>query len=98
MISEMSQSTSPQDLRYQFLQRTIVKEIYKCEAPTFIDKAMRSEINIIKEILSQPDKYILSMPIAHVVSRDPNWITSSDVCLDATGDLFQDLKFLWHGE
>ena len=69
MISEMSQSTSPHDLRYMLLQRTIAKGIYKYEAPAFIDKAMQSEVHIIKEILSQPDKYNLSTPIAHVVSR-----------------------------
>ena len=39
-----------------FLQRTIAKEIYKCEAPAFIDKAIRSEIHMFKEILSQTDK------------------------------------------
>ena len=56
MISEMSQSTFPQELCYRFLQRNIAKEIYKCEAPAFIDKAIRSEIHMFKEILSQTDK------------------------------------------
>jgi len=98
MVSEMSQSTFPQDLRYRFLQRTIAKEIYKCEAPVFIEKSMRSEINIIKEILSQPDKYNLSTPIAHVVSREPDFITYSDACLEAAGGFSKDLKFWWNVE
>ena len=98
MMSKMSQSTSPPDLHYRFLQRTIAKEIYKCEAPAFIDRAMRSEINIFKKILSKPDKYNLSTIIAHVVSREPNFITYGDTCFEAAGDFSKDIKFWWHVE
>ena len=93
MISKIYQSTSPHVLRYRFLQRTIAKEIYKCAAPAFINKAMRSEIHIIKEILSQPDKYNLSTPIAHVVSRETDFITYGDSCLEAVGGFSKDFKF-----
>ena len=85
MISEMSKSTSSQDLRYRFFQRTIAKEIYKCEAQAFIDTAMRSEIKIIKETLADPAKYNLSTLIAHVVSREPDFVTYGDSCLEAAG-------------
>ena len=53
---------------------------------------MRSETNIIKEILSNPEKYNLSIPIAHVVPRDPDFITYGDTCLAAAGGVSQDLK------
>ena len=98
MISEISESTSPQDKRYRFLQRTIAEEIYKREAPAFINKSLRSEINIIMEILSQLDKYNISTPIAHVVSREPDFITYGDTFLEAPGSFSKYLKFWLHVE
>ena len=69
MISKISKISSPQDLSYRFLQRTIAKEINKYETPAFIDAVIKSEIQIIGEIPSNPTKYNLSTPIAHVVSQ-----------------------------
>ena len=59
---------------------------------------MRYEIKITKEILSDPTKYNISTPIAHVVSREPNSLTYGDVYLEVAGGFSQDLKFWWHVE
>ena len=59
---------------------------------------MRSGIHIIKEILYQPDKYNLSTPIAYVMSREPDFSTYGDACLEAAGGFSKDLEFWWHVE
>ena len=59
---------------------------------------MRSEIKIIKETLADPAKYNLSTLIAHVVSREPDFVTYGDSCLEAAGSFSQDLKLWWHVE
>ena len=35
--------------------KTIAKEVYKCRHKAYIDKPMRSELNIMKDILSSPN-------------------------------------------
>ena len=59
---------------------------------------MRYEIKITKEKFSNPAKYNLSTPIAHVVSREPNFLTYGDVYLEVAGGFSQDLEFWWHVE
>ena len=95
MITEISQSSHTQDLRYRFLQRTIAKQIYKCEASSYIDNAMKSETWIIREILSNLVRYNLSTLIAHVISREPDFITYGNTSIEAAGNFSKYLKFWW---
>ena len=59
---------------------------------------MRSELQIITTVLSQPLKYNLETYIAHIVSRGPVFITYGDACLEAVGGFSEGLKFWWHVE
>ena len=57
---------------------------------------MRSEIKIMKEVLSNPNKYKLETPIAHIILREPDFITVGDSCLEAVGAKPDNLKIWWH--
>ena len=46
------------ELKQKFIQRKIAKETYKYKKKTFIDKALRKELNIMVDILSHPKNSI----------------------------------------
>ena len=64
MIETVAQCNDPSDLQARFLQRNIAKAIYSCTAVTYVNKTLRSELKIIKDILSHPLQYNLVTPIA----------------------------------
>ena len=99
MISKLAHSNDLHnlELKEKYIQSKIAKETYKCKQKTFISKPMRTELKLIQQILSNPTKYSLDTPIAHVVKRDPDFITYGDACLEAGGGFFEN-KFWWHTE
>ena len=52
---------------------------------------MKSELSTMINILSNPDKYNLETPIAHVVKREPDFVTFGDACLEAGGGFSENL-------
>ena len=99
LISEVANSkdTEYHVLKEKMVIKTIAKETYKCQHKAYIDKSMRSEINIMKEILSNPKMYSLETPISHVIHRDPDFVTYGDACLEAGGG-YSENQFWWHIE
>ena len=85
------------DLKETFLQSKIAKDTYKCQHKAFINKTMKSELSTMINILSNPDKYNLETPIAHIVKREPDFVTFGDACLEAGGGFSENL-FWWHVE
>ena len=57
------------------VQSKIVKETYKCQHKVFINQSMDSELNMIINILSNPNKYKLVTPISRIVKREPDFTT-----------------------
>ena len=55
-------------------------------------KSLKCELNLMIKILSNPKKYNLETPIAHVVKRDPDFTILGDACLEAGGG-FADTYF-----
>ena len=98
MISELVRRPSTADLRARFLHRNIAKEIYKCKALAHINRSMKTELKIINRILMNPTLYNLTTPIAHLATRDPDFLAYSDACLEAAGAQVPTLKFWWHIE
>ena len=58
---------------------------------------MRSELKIMDKVFPNPKQYNLGTPIAHLVQREPDFVTYGDACLEAGGG-FSDGKFWWHVE
>ena len=56
-------------------QSKIAKETYKCQHKVFINKSMDSELNMIINIFSNPNKYKLVTPISHIINREPDFAT-----------------------
>ena len=46
---------------------------------------MKSELNTMINILSDPKKFNLETPMAHIVKRDPDFIMFGDACLETGG-------------
>ena len=58
---------------------------------------MKEELRMMKDILSNPKKFNLETPIAHVINREPDFISYGDACLEAGGGYSQNM-FWWHIE
>ena len=99
MISQLANSKDihNSDLIERDIQSKITKEMYKCKQKNFISKPMRVKSKLIKEVLSDSNKYSLSIPIAHVVSRDPEFVSYGDAFLEAGGGFSHNL-FWWYVE
>ena len=54
---------------------------------------MKTELKIIKRILMNPTLYNLTTSIAHLTTRDLDFLTYSDACLEAAGAQVPTLKF-----
>ena len=93
LISELANTKDIDNhyLKERFLQSKIAKETYKYQDKVFISKSMKYELNMMIKILSNPKKYNLETPIAHVVKRDPAFITYGDACLEAGGGFSENL-------
>jgi len=85
------------DLRERFVQSKIGHEMYKCREKTFISNTMRTELKIIHKVLSCPEKYSHETPIAHIILREPDYISYGDASLEAGGGFAENL-FWWHVE
>ena len=99
LISDLANTKNLEDFssKEKFIQKRIAKETYKCQHKAFIDKPMRKELNIMKNILSNPNQFNLEAPIAHVINRHPDFISYGDASLEAAGGFSRDL-FWWHIE
>ena len=58
-------------LKEKFVISKIAKDTYRCQHKVFINKSMMSELKLIINILSNPKKYKLEIPISHIVKREP---------------------------
>ena len=93
MIKAVDQFCDTIDFHSSFLQRNIAKEIYGYTANIYDNNNMISELKIITTVLLHPMQYSLETPIAHIVTRDPDFVTYGNACLEATGGFFDGLKF-----
>ena len=70
-------------------------EVYRCKEIVHIRKAMKTELGYIKEVLSNPKKYDLKTPIAHIINRVLEYILYGDASLEAAGG-FSEGNFWWY--
>ena len=52
---------------------------------------MRAELKIIHNVLAKPKQFCLETPIAHVIKREPDFITLGDASLEAGGGFADNL-------
>ena len=99
LISKVAHSKHTEDHEgmQRYIQSKLAKETYKCKHKAFIDKPMRSDLQLLTEVLKNPDIYKLETPISHIIEREPDFITYGDACLSAAGG-FSENNFWWHLE
>ena len=84
-------------IKERFVQSKLSREVYRCKEIVHISKAMKRELGYIKDVLSNPKKYELKTPIAHIINRVPDFTSYGDASLEAAGG-FSEGNFWWHVE
>ena len=84
------------ELQTLFLQKKIAKDIYHSKIKIHINKTMKRELFFLGHVLRHPAEFNLSTPIAHLVTRTPDFQTFGDACLDAAGGYADNPGFWWH--
>ena len=92
-------STTSQDnislLRQKFALSRIAKAIWNSNKKCFINKSLREELNLLIDIITNP-KVQWSIPIAHLITRTPDFQAWGDASLSASGGFSIDLGFYWY--
>jgi hypothetical protein len=81
--------------KYRYFSRKVARAIYDSKSSTFITPSIRSEIDFIIHVLSQPDVYHWESPIAHLIPRESDGDIYQDACPRGGGGFSSDLDFWW---
>jgi hypothetical protein len=81
--------------RAEFYRGKLTQEIWNNSKRTFINRTMKAELLMIRQILSQPEKFRWSSPIAHLIDRIADYSAWGDSSLYGAGGFSLDLKFWW---
>ena len=57
---------------------------------------MKRELQMLRDIFSNPTDYPWTVPIAHLIPRDPTFSAWGDSSLYAAGGFSLDLQFWWY--
>lgn len=88
--------TTKEDVReVRFAVRQSAKLTHRCKATYIIPPSLKEELEYITALLAD-ESVSLSVPIGHIVPRDPTFTAAADSCKSAGGGWSTDLKFWWH--
>ena len=88
-------SDDKNDSAISFSLKRSAQLIHRSKQKYRIPVSLREEIDYITELLSD-DTISLSVPIAHLVPRSPQFTAAADSCKKGGGGWSLDLKFWWH--
>ena len=85
MIIEVAcpKGTPNHELKDNIIISKAAKETYNFKYKARINKDIKEEIKITKEILSHPKKYSFKTHITHIVNRDSYFTTLGNPCIEA---------------
>ena len=81
--------------RADFYRGKLAQEVWNNRQRTFINRTMKAELLMIRQILMQPEKFRWSSPIAHLIERIADYAAWGDSSLYGAGGFSLDLKFWW---
>ena len=61
----------------------------------YINTTLKLDILFLREIIYEPEKYHLYMPIAHIIKRTPEFSANLDACLTGAGGVSRNTNFWW---
>ena len=94
-LVEQSSRHPTDSSQYRYFSSKTARSIYNAKAVTFIDSTIRTELDFITHVLSNPDTYNWSAPIAHLIKREPDCEAWQDACLTGGGGFSLNYKFWW---
>ena len=69
----------------RYNQRHIAKAVYSSKSPFFITQELRSELEFLRLVLSDPKTFPWVGHIAHIIPRDHDFVSYGDSSLFAAG-------------
>jgi hypothetical protein len=81
--------------KYRFFCQKVAKVIYDARARTSYTIAVCEEVAFITTVFANPTTYQWESPIAHLITREPDYETFQDSCLTGAGGFSAHLRFWW---
>ena len=70
--------------------------MWNCPLKLYITTDMRADIQALRLVLSNPDRFPWGSPISHLIPRPPSHIVTGDASVVAGGGYSFSLSFWWH--
>ena len=81
--------------KYRFFSRQVSRAIYDSKATTYLTQDIRQEADFLITVLSNPETYRWSSPIAHLIPREHDGETHQDACPQGAGGFSSDFDYWW---
>ena len=81
--------------QFSWLNPHIAKAIWRKRDICFLNKSATDEIQVSRQVLSNPTKFKWEIPIAHLIKRDPDYQSWGDSSLSSAGGFSIDLDYWW---
>jgi len=79
-----------------FAVSKLLQSIWASRKKFHITKSLRTELKLLLYLFSNRSSFPFTTPIAHIISRDPEFQALGDACLDGAGGFSTNMSFWWY--
>ena len=83
-------------LKREYATSQLARAMWNCTKRHFISTSLRTELKFLHSVLARPAEFRWSLPIAHLIPRDPEFYAAGDACLTGAGGYSRNAKFWWY--
>jgi hypothetical protein len=79
----------------EYYRGKMTQELWNNKSRAFVNRTMKAELLMIRQIMEKPDTFAWSSPIAHLIIRTADYTAWGDSSLYGAGGFSLDLHFWW---
>jgi len=80
----------------EFAVSKLLQSVWSSKKKFHITKSLRTELKLLLYLFANRSRFPFTTPIAHIISRDPEFQALGDACLDGAGGFSTTMRFWWY--